>query len=186
MYDYINQQITVFNPEKAALSDNLKYPFAYVYSLRDKSWGLRLSNLLYTVNAYPETWAVCKDSNANKIVNFSNVNTGTTAVKGLLVTRPLKLEGKDQLKTIQSIIQRGKFNFSDTTRSVKPVRSILYGSRDLYNWNLIWSSTDHYLRGFSGTPYKFFRIVLLCDLKPGESLYGCSILYEPKLTAKLR
>ncbi len=173
LYNYTHQRIIVYNPTKS---------YAYIYSLKSKLWGMMPCNIKSAINSYPECLAL--DSN-NKVVDFSSVTNSSSVVNGLLVTKPVKLE-QDILKTIQSVIQRGEFNFNDSLRSVKPIRTILYGSRDLYNWHLVWSSQDHILRGFSGTPYKYYRIALLCALKPNESVSGCSVLYEPKLTDKLR
>lgn len=173
LYDYVHQRIIVYNPTKS---------YAYIYSLKSKLWGMMPCNIKSAINSYPECLAL---DNNNKVVDFSSVTNSSSVVNGLLVTRPVKLE-QDILKTIQSVIQRGEFNFNDSLRSVKPIRTILYGSRDLYNWHLVWSSQDHILRGFSGTPYKYYRIALLCALKPNESVSGCSVLYEPKLTDKLR
>lgn len=96
-----------------------------------------------------------------------------------LITRPLKLDAPDVLKTVDTVIQRGNFRKGH-------IKTILYGSRDLYSWHLIASSRDHILRGFRGTPYKYFRIVLICDLEKDESIAGCTIGFTPRLTTKLR
>lgn len=176
IYDYVHQRIIIYNTGK---------DYAYIYSLKDHKWGMIQTDINYGINSYPEALAVTDD---NVLVNLSIEKTFETIdeqevpikVKGVLVTRPLKLDQPDALKTIDTIIQRGKFDFLKPGRAVKPIRSILYGSRDLYNWFLISSSTDHNLRGFSGTPYKYFRIVLLCDFFPDESVYGATIQYKPR------
>ena len=140
------------------------------------------ANIKEGLNSYPECLAL---TNANEIVNFSKeVGTSSESVtdehrKALLVTRPMKLDNPDVMKTVDTVIQRGKFHNGD-------IQSILYGSRDLQSWFPVWSSTDHYMRGFSGTPYKFFIIVLLCDLNKKDSIFGCTIQYTPRLTDKLR
>lgn len=165
IYDYVHQRIIVYN--KA-------YTYAYVYSLRTKMWGMMYSNIRDNVNSYPEALAVTKDG---KMVNFCK--TDGRKVPGLLVTRPLKLDAPDTYKTIESVIQRGLFRKGN-------VQSVLYGSRDMINWHLVWSSTDHYLRGFRGTPYKYFRIALLCSLEPDESLYGATVQFTPRMINRLR
>lgn len=183
-YDYTGQRIIVFNPTATA------YSYAYVFSLKDKKWGMMESTLSYPIHSYPEALAVTKN---NKLVNLSqdvnsNESAGDDVQTGsmLLVTRPLKLDQGDVLKTVREVIQRGKFDYLQSGRSPKPVRSLLMGSRDLYHWHMIWSSQDHYLRGFSGTPYKYFRIVVLGSLAPDESLFGCTVRYEPKMTNQMR
>lgn len=176
IYDYVHQRIIIYNTSQ---------DYAYIYSLKDNKWGMMETDIDYGINSYPEALAVTDDK---KVVNLSQEILYQTVdnaqvpvdVKAILVTRPLKLDQPDALKTIDTIIQRGKFNFLDSSRTVKPIRSILFGSRDLYNWHLVSSSTDHYLRGFSGTPYKYFRIVALVDFLPDESVYGATIQYNPR------
>lgn len=170
IYDYVDQLLIVFSE---------KCGYAYVYSIEEKKWSLIESKLLYAVNSYPEAWAVEKDKETLSIVNFSDVAIDNTPVKGMLVSRPLKLEAPDILKTINTVIQRGMFRRGH-------IKSILFGSRDLFNWQLVYSSTDHYLRGFRGSPYKYFRIVLLCDILPDESLYGASIQFQLRLVNQPR
>ena len=166
LYNYTYQRIIVYNPSKS---------YAYVYSKKSKSWGIMSSNIQSGVNSYPECYAV--DTNGN-LVDISTPNDGQSA-NGIFYTRPLKLDAANVLKTITTIIQRGHFRKGH-------VRQVLYGSRDLFNWELIWSSTDQYLRGFSGTPYKFFRIVVIFQLNKDESIFGCTIQYFPRQNNQLR
>ena len=179
IYDYNHQRIIVYNSS---------YNYAYVYSLKDHKWGMMVTNIDYGINSYPEALAVTDaDNNGHRnVVNLSTEVLLDVNVKGLIITRPLKLDQPDALKTIDTIIQRGKFDFLKSGRTPKPIRSILFGSRDLYNWFLVSSSTDHYLRGFSGTPYKYFRLVALVDFLPDESIYGATIQYTPRYLNRTR
>nr|DAH74717.1 MAG TPA: hypothetical protein [Caudoviricetes sp.] len=165
LYDYVHQRVIVYNPH---------YTYAYVYSLKSKEWGMMYSTIEAGINSYPEALAVDHDG---ALLNFSAMEGEAT--KGLFVTRPIKLETPDVLKTMDTVIQRGHFQKGH-------VQSVLYGSRDLYNWHLVWSSKDHYLRGFRGTPYKYFRIALLCNLSPDESIFGASLQFTPRLTNQPR
>ena len=106
-------------------------------------------------------------------------DTPSDGVQSLIITRPLKLDMPDVLKTIDSVIQRGNFRKGH-------IQSVLYGSRDLQNWFLVKSSVDHYLRGFRGTPYKYFRIALICNLDKDESIFGCSVSVMPRYQNRLR
>ncbi len=172
LYDYTHQRIIIFNPARK---------YAYTYSLKSKQWGQMASNITGKVNSYPDALAVVEKTTTTGsttttqkwIVNYSLTTTGGN-VGGLLITRPIKLDAPDVLKTIDTIIQRGHFRKGN-------IKSILYGSRDLFNWHLVYSSTDHYLRGFRGTPYKYFRIVLITQLAAGESIHGCTIQYKPRM-----
>ena len=172
VYDYVHQRIFVYNPTKE--NGTPKYTYAYVFSLKSKMWGMVFSNLASTINAYPEALAMTLD---NKLVSFSD--TDEEVCKGLYITRPLKLEAADVHKTISTLIQRGHFQRGD-------VGTALYGSRDLFTWHLVWSSKDHYLRGFRGTPYKYFRIAGLVTLTDGKSISGASVNFEPRHTNQLR
>lgn len=165
LYDYVHQRIIVYNPTKT---------YAYVYSLLSREWGMMYSIISDKVNSYPEALAIDKCGN---LLDFSKESE--TAVRGLLVTRPLKLETPDVLKTMDTVIQRGHFQKGN-------VQSALYGSRDLFNWHLVWSSKDHYLRGFRGTPYKYFRIACVTSLTKGESIFGASLQFNPRQTDQPR
>lgn len=174
LYSYNRQHIIVFNPD---------YPYAYVYSLKSKSWGMMQSTIALAIPSYPEALAQLQDGT---IVDYSGTGQPATApdgtltgIKGVIITRPLKLDAPDLLKTVSTIIQRGVFQRGH-------IKTAVYGSRDLIHWFIVWTSVDHYLRGFRGTPYKYFRLVLLCDLAPTESVYGCTVQYTPRFTNRLR
>ncbi len=161
IYDYVHQHIVVFN--KA-------YTYAYVYSLKSKEWGMMYSTLSSSINAYPDALAMTTD---NKLVSFSGTDEEIST--GLFLSRPIKLDTPDVLKTINTCIQRGMFKRGD-------VQTALWGSRDLYNWHLIGSSVDNYLRGIRGTPYKYFRIAGITEFKPDMSLFGVTLQFIPKFT----
>ena len=177
VYDYVHQRVIVFNPEQTTGDDGRTkplYTYAYVYSLRSQRWGMTYSVLASTVNSYPDALAMTQDG---RLVSFSGTEEAES--RGLFVTRPLKLDAADAHKTISALIQRGHFERGD-------VATVLYGSRDLYNWRLVWSSRDHFLRGFRGTPYKYFRIAALTTLTNGKSVSGVSVSYELRHTGQLR
>lgn len=168
IYDYPHQRIIVYNPE---------YKYAYVYSLKDKKWGMTVSSIAESVSFYPEAYAM---DNAGNLINYSTDDaSSTTIINGLIFTRPLKLDMPDVLKTVDTIIQRGYFQRDH-------VAQVLYGSRDLFHWHAVWSSSDKYLRGFAGTPYKYFVIAIVCSLNVKESLSGCTVQYYPRLTNQPR
>lgn len=165
IYDYTNQRIIVYNPSVT---------YAYVYSMKSKTWGMIHSHIDDNVNSYPDALAMLNNS---ALANFSQ--SDATGITALVVTRPLKLGYPDVLKTIDTVIQRGYFQNAH-------VAQVLYGSRDLFNWHIVWSSTDKYLRGFRGSPYKYFRIALICQLDKAECIDGCTVQFTPRLTNKPR
>lgn len=165
LYDYVHQRVIVYAP-------NITY--AYVYSLKTNQWGMMFSRLTSHLNSYPDALAVNED---NAVINFSAPIKDN--VKCLYVTRPLKLEAANVLKTFASVIQRGFFRKGN-------VSTVLYGSRNLQSWHLVWSSKDHYLQGFRGSPYKYFRIAGVATLSPNENIYGASVEFTPRQTNKPR
>lgn len=165
LYDYVHQRVIVYAPG---------ITYAYVFSLKTNQWGMMFSNIASHLNSYPDALAM---DTKNAVLNFSVPVTDT--VKCLYVTRPLKLEAANVLKTVASVIQRGLFRKGN-------VSTALYGSRDLQNWHLVWSSKDHYLQGFRGSPYKYFRIAGVATLSPDENIYGASVEFTPRQTNKPR
>ena len=132
------------------------------------------ANIASAINAYPEALAMTDDK---RLISFNLQEDNV--VNGLLVTRPLKLELRDILKTVNQVIQRGKFNNGDVT-------TVLYGSRNLINWQLVGSSRNHRLNGLNGTPYKYFRIAATAKLDTQSYIEGASINFKTKYTNKLR
>lgn len=169
IYDYEHQRIIAYNTSKEY---NCNY--AYIFSLKSKQWGMMQSNIADNVNSYPDALAVLNDGS---LVNFSDETD--EVYKSIVVSRPIKLDAYDIHKSVDTIIQRGVFKKGH-------VKSILYASNDLYNWVPVWSSIDHYLRGFRGTPYKYIRIVLLANLSNNEGITGCSAQFTPRFTNQPR
>lgn len=177
-YDYINQRIILFNENKN---------YAYVFSMKSKLWGIVASSLTSAINSYPNAYAMAKVKTAggngkqevtnNCLVDLSR--SAETHQKGLLVTRPIKLDVASMLKTFDTVFLRGLFDKGK-------VQVVLYGSRNNINWHLVHSAKEHYLRGFRGTPYKYFRIVVITNLSIGETLVGASVSYTPRLINQIR
>ena len=165
VYDYTNQRIIVAKPNAT---------YAYVYSMKSNTWGMIESTIADSINSYPEAYAV---DNKGALIDFSNPLI--QQVKATLLTRPIKFGAPNDLKTIRTIVQRGLIERND-------IKSILYGSRDLINWHPLASTTTSFLKGISGTPYKYFRIASMVDLKDNNSLYGATIDVEPKLNNRIR
>lgn len=172
IYDYINGRIIVYNTSKS---------YAYAYSLKSGYWSMLPCNITHTLNSYPEALAVTKDG---RVINMSardgnGQGSERKKVNGFLITRPIKLGNHDVLKTVTKIMQRG-------TLRKGHVKQVLYGSRDMFNWVMLSSSQDELSRYYYGTPYKYFRVAIICTLDNDESLFGCSIDVTDKYTNQLR
>lgn len=166
VFDYAHQRIVLYNPTKA---------YAYVYSLRTKMWGMMENTIVHGVNSYPQALVMCNDGS---LVDLSEYEEARES-KVLFVTRPLKFGAPDVLKTVESVIQRGHFNDGS-------IKMVLYGSKDLDHWSVVWSSENHYLRGFSGSPYKYFRIVGFGSLASSQSLSNASVFLRGRFANQLR
>lgn len=165
IYDYNGQRIIYYSKDK---------PYAYAFSLKSKTWGMILSDIVSSIDAYPKAIAQTKD---NKLIDFSS-KSEIKNVPVLLITRPFSM-GNNQYKTIQTIIQRGNLKRGH-------VKQVLYGSNDLEQWHTIWSSTDENMRGFRGSPYKYFRLAVIGNLDKDESIFGFTTEFEDRLTNRLR
>ncbi len=164
VYDYTNQRIFVYNTA---------VEYAYVFSLKSQLWGMVHSKITSNINSYPEALAM----QGTELVNVSL--SDADGITALAITRPFKIGDPDMFKTIDTIIQRGYMKKDH-------VSQILFGSNDLFNWHIVWSSGDVYMRGFRGTPYKAFRIALVCSLDKKESIYGFTVQHTPRLQNRPR
>lgn len=167
VYDYIHQRLYVYNPTK-------DYDYAYLYSLTFKKWTITRSNILAKVNSYPDALVNTKD---HQYVNLCK--DSDTIQKQFLITRPIKLSSPNSLKRIKTIIVHGNFEKGK-------VSCVLYGSRDMQNWYLIASRKTHEMRNICGTPYKYFRLVVISNLAKGETLSYATLEYESLYNNKLR
>lgn len=174
LYDYRHQRIIVYNPD---------YSYAYIYSLESHKWGMMESDIQYTINSYPDALAVTGD---NVLVNYSDSPVGdgsAIVIPALLVTRPLTLDMPDVHKTVRRVLQRGMFR---RWQGDEHMTALLYGSRDLYDWHLIYASNGERMQGFSGTPYKWFRVALVLNVEGNESITGATVELIDKYTGKPR
>ncbi len=165
-YDYTSQRIWLFQPDDGA--------FALVYSMRSGAWGMAENNLRQCLNTYPDAVAVTQDG---KIVNLYNSDPGEQEF--FAVTRPVGFGAPHTLKRVSQSIVRGLF------RKGK-VQCAVYGSRDLRNWYLLTASKNHCLRGRFGSPYKYFRYLILGKLENGETVEGISADVTESMNNQLR
>lgn len=68
------------------------------------------------------------------------------------------------------------------------VRQVLFGSNDLRHWYIVNSSVDQYLRGRFGTPYKWFRLLVVAPstFDKDKRLTGVTFDVQPRLNNTLR
>lgn len=174
VYDYIGQRVLLFNPD---------YDYNLVYSMRSGEWGGGALGVTGKVDCWPASAIITAggvEGRADVRMTDGGQDPDAWLVDGWLVTRPLKLRaGGDVLKTVRSVIVRGVFREGH-------VQVELEGSRDLFIWHRIWSSATHRVRGYSGTPWKYFRLRIYASLERDESLTGASVDYVVKYLGKMR
>lgn len=168
-YDYQHGRVILYNPN---------YGYSYVLDAQSKSWSIMTKQFKDHLNPVAECLMVAPDGQTLHDYSTDEVVDEHGA---FLMTRPFKMEAANVMKTIHSLIQRGNL------RSKDAVQQALYGSRDLVNWVPIWSSKDIYLRGFRGTGYKYFRLlVFLPEMTQNDSIDGATISYLPRETDQQR
>lgn len=174
MFDYNGQRILIFIPDSIKKeNDKVAGMPTLIYSLKSKQWGMASYDLEYPVNSYPEMIAVDAQY---EIIDFLSRKTCDSQ---LAVTRPFKLDNPYILKTIRTIIQRGYFRRGH-------LKTILYGSNNLFDWHLIKTSSSHEIRNISGSPYKYFRVAIIGNLQSGESIHSASLEWIQRFNNRLR
>lgn len=163
IYDYYDSRIIVFNPN---------YTYAYVYSLKSNMWGTMHNVFNKRVNIYPESYATDKAGNILDVY----VKEPTENVPFFLCSRPLTL-GQDAYKTMFDCITRGYFSSIQAGKC----GMVLFGSNDLVNWYYVGSSVNMYLRNLVGSPYKYFRLAIMGNLAPKESISALSTEFQSRL-----
>ena len=169
IYDYYDSRIIVFNPS---------YTYAYVYSLKSKMWGTMHNVFSKRVNIYPESYAI----NDNGRIVDVYVKEPTEDVRYFLCSRPLSLGQEDVHKTMLDCIARGNMYSIENGK----YGMVLFGSNDLKNWYFISSSVNRYLRNLVGSPFKYFRIVMMGCLGVNESISRLSTDFQSRWQNKLR
>ena len=178
IYVYSTHRVVLFNRDD-------RFKNEYVYSIKGKCWATTKRRASAKINSYPEALALSGDY----VIDYGQVRyDADDRIYPTIITRPIKLDSPDTLKTIRAVILRG-VSSRDTTRAVESRgKSIaLYGSVDLVSWTLVRASRgSKYLRGMSGTPYKYFCIVTTMPSGQDACIESASVEFYPKYANKLR
>lgn len=176
LFDHANQRLWLHHPSHPHL--------ALVYSLRSNQWGTAIVNIDSSVSDGDTTWAVTTREGVPQLVSVTFEADVHERQAVLLCTRPLSLGLRHVPKTALRVMVRGLFCHQGALGSHLGIA--LYGSDDLCRWQLIGSSANQYMRFRGGTPYKWFRLVAIGQLLPGESLEGASIELVKRWDNKIR
>ena len=147
------------------------------FSMESKEWTINSISFDRVLNSYPYTEIVC-----NGIVKtISETTVPADGAMCLIVTRPIKFDEHDVLKSVRRVYQRGTGINASTS-----MKQVILGSRDLDNWFVVSSSSKGIMDGFSGTAYKYYIFVVSVRLKEGDRIVGLSADIVNKYTSRLR
>lgn len=159
-YDYAHQRLVIFQPEGNT----------FVYSLSSKTFTMLDRAYSSVIQNYPECYVM---DSQNNLLNLSVENQDD--VSFFILSRPF--QPSSHLTTIQQTIQRGLF---------KDLKMVLYGSRDFKNWFVVASSSTNRMGGFSGTPYRAFRMLLSGNMEYSHAISELCIKFIERETNRLR
>lgn len=168
-FDYQNRRLIVFNP---------KYTYSYLMDMDTQQWTVLTRKFVDHLN--PVAQCLMVDADNETVYDYSTDDV-QQEMAAWLSTRAIKLGAPDYHKTIRTMIQRGQLHGRNA------VGQLLYGSRDMIHWYPIRSSITSVMRGFGGSGYKYFRVfVFLPQMTQKDSLYGCSVGFDIRMTSRMR
>ena len=168
-FDYQNRRLIVFNPQ---------YAYSYLMDMDTQQWTVLTRK--FTDHLNPVAQCLMVDADKETVYDYSTDDV-QQEMAAWLSTRAIKLGAPDLHKTIRTMIQRGQLHGRDA------VGQLLYGSRDMINWYPIRSSITSVMRGFGGSGYKYFRVfAFLPQMTQKDSLYGCSVGFDLRMTSRMR
>lgn len=187
-YDYVNGRIIFFNKEKN---------YQYVYRFDTGTWH-KMSQIWYkdnkpqsvpspipftrVLNSYPDALVVFDAKGSSIVYDFSQrliqQDEFATTSKGIIVTRPIDCDNPNGYDALKRLRVRGIFQNNEDGSVSHPVKYLLLASNDGVNFTLL-----HSTRGGS---WKYFRLVVLCDLKSTDRLSYITMETEQRYNNKVR
>lgn len=177
IYDYVRERVYLYRDD---------YDYALVLSLRTGLWGAaEKGGLQGGVPWYPETYILRDIDGKREIVNTSAPSDPTRKVDVLCCTRPLSLGAREIHKSVMHAVVRGLAHMRGSGEASR-LGCAIYGSNDLYHWFAVNSSTNQYLRGRYGQPYKWWRIAIVGSMDEAETIDGVTMDVKARLNNRLR
>lgn len=173
-YDAATDRLWLFWLQTEASSPS--WPGALVYSFRSRSWGSAAVRLTSVMADSSGTYATLAEGTTAEAVRLCL--TPTHRQSFLFCTRPLKWGGHGY-KRIRQLLLRGLFHDRGIEGSY--VGIALYGSNDFYHWHLVGTSASQLFCCRYGTPFRYFRIVAIGRLLPGESIESANTILTQEL-----
>lgn len=158
LYDYRNRRI---------FFSSTSLDFSFVLSLRSGLWSMSDYVFNRPLNSYPDAVAIV----GNALVSFSDTDKSQASIPFLILTRPLKFESPEALKTLRFAALSGSVNLHCNEPSQDTAMAVaLYGSRNIARWLLLASSASPCVKAISGSPYRFFRFAAAGRIRPKDSI----------------
>ena len=178
LYDYARERVYVYRESDA---------YALVLSLRSGLWGVvENGGLTGGVPWYPETYILRATGDGKKaIVDLSDMEHEIDMADVMCCTRPLSLGAREMHKSVMHAVVRGLAHMRGSGEESR-LGCAIWGSNDLYHWFAVNSSTNQYLRGRYGQPYKWWRIAIVGRIDPGETIDGVTMDVKVRLNNRLR
>lgn len=166
-YDYANQRLIFFNPEKS---------YAYLFEINSRHWATMSSGYKNSVVDYPNCYL-------QKVMDVINISTpvdydNTVEKKVFMLSRPIKL-GSDGFKTVNVVMNRGTMR--KTGGGI-----VVFASHDGQTYVPIGSAQGSRVSRLQGSPYKYFRVMTVRNMRMNESLSVTSVYFTRKWMNKPR
>ena len=166
-YDYANQRLILFDPEKS---------YAYLFEIESRHWATMSSGYRSSASDYPE----CYLQKGMDVINISTPADYDSfdEKKVFMLSRPVKL-GNDGFKTVNVVMNRG-------TMRKAGGGIVVFASHDGQTYVPIGSAQGSRVSRLQGSPYKYFRLMTVRDMRMNESLSATSVYFTRKWMNKPR
>ena len=154
VYDYRDSMLRIFGSEKA---------YQFIYNIADKTFGIDNSGITAkaVVNDYPDNLIQDTDGKVYSLTSKPDINEDTNTYSGTIVTRPLKLGGSMNLKSLRKI---KNLLYTDDGKLALEI----WGSNDCKHWCKLTS--------LKGKPWAYFTFkYTLKDFKANDSFAGAVV-----------
>ena len=163
VYDYAQNRLLI-------MSDGGVYAYVLSLSSMEFSKVAGLPTLESPIVHYSGIYSTSKgNSELYKLATTIDVEDDTTEIPVIAITRPIKF-GTMGLKCVKRVLTRHT--------CTKPVKMIIYGSRD--------GETYHRVTSLRGRSYRYFIFALFGKMTPQEKISCISVDWETRFTNKLR
>lgn len=164
-YDYIDGRVLIGNPS---------FDYMYAYGIKSGTvTKLVMPGIERSVRSYPDYLLQDSAGTVYSLYGKADECAVRNRVRGLVITRPMKLGGPVGVSSLRELVSVGVWN-----RAVSSVKTQVYLSNDLDKWYQMGSRF--------GAAARYFRIVLYVNLLPSERLSGTIIRYDDRRSDNMR